>query len=196
MKTTFYLSLLTLTMLWISGCNPTPKITRIDPNEVTDLSGRWNDTDSRLVAEEMTRSSLEESWLRRFREKNDRRPVVIVGMILNKSHEHIDANTYIKDMEREYIKSGLVRVVTNDVFRQKLRDERADQQDFADPSTQKKFGKELGADFMVFGNISSIVDGAGRNRVIFYQVNLELADIETNELVWIGDKKIKKMVRN
>ncbi|WP_026999593.1 penicillin-binding protein activator LpoB [Eisenibacter elegans] len=196
MKTTFYLSLLTLTMLWISGCNPTPKITRIDPNEVTDLSGRWNDTDSRLVAEEMTRSSLEESWLRRFREKNDRRPVVIVGMILNKSHEHIDADTYIKDMEREYIKSGLVRVVTNDVFRQKLRDERADQQDFADPSTQKKFGKELGADFMVFGNISSIVDGAGRNRVIFYQVNLELADIETNELVWIGDKKIKKMVRN
>lgn len=173
------------------GC--TPKVTRIDPNEQVDLSGRWNDTDSQLTAEEMIRSSLSESWLRRFREKNDRQPVVIVGTIINKTSEFIDANTFVKDMEREFIKSGLVRVVQNEQLREKIRGERADQQDFSSPETQKKFGKELGADFMIFGNIASIIDQAGNKKLIFYKVNLELADMETNELVWVGDKEIKKL---
>ena len=29
------------------------QVTRIDPDAVTDLSGRWNDTDSRLIANEL-----------------------------------------------------------------------------------------------------------------------------------------------
>ena len=32
-----------------SACSP-KQVSRIDPATVTDLSGRWNDTDSRLVA--------------------------------------------------------------------------------------------------------------------------------------------------
>ena len=35
----------------LSGCSQT--VTRVDSDSVTDLSGNWNDTDSRLVAEEM-----------------------------------------------------------------------------------------------------------------------------------------------
>ena len=39
----------------LSACSSSggKKVTRLDANEVTDLSGSWNDTDSRLVAEEM-----------------------------------------------------------------------------------------------------------------------------------------------
>ncbi len=183
-------------LLILTSCSKT--VTRIDPTEQVDLSGRWNDTDSRLVAEEMSQDALTSNWLRN-QELNDidaDRPVVIVGMIANKSHEHIDSETFIKDVEREFIKSNRIRIVQNSVFREKLREERADQQEFASPETQKKWGRELGADYMMFGNVNSIVDQEGRRKVIFYQVNLELTDIETNEIVWIGDKKIKKYVKN
>ncbi|HAS41279.1 MAG TPA: penicillin-binding protein activator LpoB [Microscillaceae bacterium] len=184
------------TLVFLSSCTTNRRVTRIDPNQTTDLSGRWNDTDSRLVAETMSQDALAGAWLSRFGNNNNKKPVVIVGMIKNKSHEHIQSETFVKDMERQFIKSGAIRIVQNSVFREKIREERADQQEFASPSTQKKWGKELGADFMVFGNINSIVDQEGRRKVIYYQVNLELANIETNELVWIGEKKIKKYVSN
>jgi len=182
--------------LWVLVACAQKTVSRIDPNAQIDLSGRWNDVDSRLVAEAMGKDALEGRWLRNYVLDNDKQPVMIVGMIQNKSHEHIQAETFIKDMEREFIGSQKIRVVQNSRLREKLRQERIEQQEFASGDTQKKFGKELGADFMLFGNISSIVDQEGKRRVIYYQINLELANIETNELVWIGEKKIKKFVKN
>ncbi|MEM9983219.1 MAG: penicillin-binding protein activator LpoB, partial [Bacteroidota bacterium] len=155
-----------------------------------------NDVDSRQVAEKMTEDALEHVWLKNFMFDQDKQPVMIVGMVQNKTHEHIDAQTFIKDIEKEFIQSQKIRIVQNSTLREKIRQERAEQQEFASPDTQKKWGKELGADFMMFGNINSIVDQEGKRRVVYYQINLELADIETNELVWIGEKKIKKYVKN
>ncbi|MBC8110169.1 MAG: penicillin-binding protein activator LpoB [Verrucomicrobia bacterium] len=172
-------------------------VTRIDPGQQVDLSGRWNDTDSRLVAKEMIDDCLNRPWIANFGKKNaGKKPVVIVGIINNKTAEHIESEVFIKNMEREYINTGLVRVVENATFREKLRQERADQQEFASPDTQKKWGRELGADYMMFGVITSITDSQNRKQVTFYQVNLELVDIETNEKVWIGEKQIKKFITN
>ncbi|RYE57220.1 MAG: penicillin-binding protein activator LpoB, partial [Sphingobacteriales bacterium] len=80
--------------------------------------------------------------------------------------------------------------------REELRAEKADQQDNSTVSTMKKFGLENGADYILQGSINSIVDSHKRNKVVYYQVNLELTDIQTNEVVWIGDKKITKAVKN
>ena len=196
MKRIFKYSLLTSLLLISFAC--TKSVTRVDPAKQIDLSGRWNDTDSQLVAQELSQDALSSNWLRNteLNDINAKQPVMIVGVITNNSHEHIGHETFIKDIEREFIKSNRIRVVQNSVFREKLREERADQQEFASPETQKKWGRELGADYMMFGNISSIVDQEGKRKVIFYQVNLELTNIQTNEIVWVGEKKIKKYVRN
>ncbi len=193
----FYLALcstLVFAMI-LSGCSR--KVTRIDPAEQVDISGRWNNTDSRLVAEEMTQSILNDKWIGQHLEQhNNQRPVVIVGMIANKSHEHIDAETYVKDVEQSFLKSSKVRLVQGGKKREELRAEKADQQTNSSSSTMKKFGLENGADYILQGNINSIVDSHKRNKVVYYQVNLELTDIQSNEVVWIGDKKIAKQVRN
>ena len=81
-------------------------------------------------------------------------------------------------------------------MREELRAERADQQNNASVSTVKKFGLETGADFMLQGSINSIVDAAKRQKIVYYQIDLELSHIQTNEKVWIGDKKIKKYIKN
>ena len=174
------------------GCSK--NVTRVDTNSDIDLSGRWNDADSRRVAEALSESALGSAWREGFARKYNRQPVVIVGLITNNSHEHIEAQPFIKDIEKEFVRSGLVRVVQNNVLREKLRTERANQQDFASPDTQKRWGAELGADYMMFGTINSIVDREGRKQVTFYQVDLELADLESNELVWVDGKKIKKYI--
>ncbi len=194
MKKLLFFSLI-FVMLAAGSCQRRT-VTRVDTDRAIDLSGRWNDTDSRLVAQEMISDALSRPWLDRFTNQNDRSPVIIVGEVLNRTHEHIDAETFIRNMEREFINSGLVRLVQDAEFREQLRRERADQHEFADPATVAQWRRETGADYMLTGTINSIVDQYRRERVIFYQVNLELSHMETNEKVWIGEKQIRKTVRN
>lgn len=179
------------------ACTSSRQVQRVDATSTTDLSGRWNDTDARLTAEAMIDQVLTESWLTDFQRSHDgTRPVIVVGLIDNKTSEHIDANLFIKDIERAFLKDKRVRVVQASEKREQLRRERAEQQDFASQETAKKWGKELGADFMLQGSIGSIVDEYKKDKFVFYKINLELTNIETNEIVWIGDKEIKKLVTN
>jgi penicillin-binding protein activator len=172
------------------------KITRIDPNQQIDLSGRWNDTDSKLVADEMLKDALEKPWSGNFSSKANRKPVVIVGSIKNKTNEHIDPITFIKNLERAFINSDNVSVVQSGAQRSEARDERNDQQTFSSEESRKQWGKEKGADFILNGVISAIIDQYKNKQTVTYQINLELTDLETNEKVWIGEKQIKKFIKN
>lgn len=189
-------TLLIVSFTLINDANAKRKVGRIDENETIDLSGRWNDTDSRLVSEEMIAQALGGAWISDFSsEHNGEKPKVIVGWVTNKTSEHIETETFIKDLEKAFINSGKVRVVQDAAKRDQLRNERSEQQDFASASTKKNWSQELGADFMIQGTIASIIDQYKKTKIVFYQIDLELSNIETNEKVWIGDKKIKKEVK-
>ncbi len=169
-------------------------VTRIESDEVTDLSGRWNDTDSRMVSETMVTDCLNHPWLSEHMRDASKNPAVIVGIVRNKSSEHITVDTFISDIERAFVNSGLVDVVASATERVELRDERADQSRYANEETVKAFGRELGADYMLNGDISTIIDQEKDTKVVYYQVDLTLTSIETNRKVWIGQEKIKKLV--
>jgi uncharacterized protein (TIGR02722 family) len=187
------LRLLLAVLLFLSaGCGT--KVSRIDAGEVRDLSGRWNDTDSRLVAEAMVLDCLNHPWLAQYSSRAGRKPDVIVGRVLNRSAEHIGTETFTKDLERALIDSGRANFVASPEERLGVREERLDQDIHASPETRKSPGMEAGADYMLIGSINSIVDREGREKAVYYQVNLELVDMTSNRKVWIGDKKIKKFV--
>lgn len=177
------------------ACGQT-KVSRIDPSAVTDLSGGWNDTDSRLVATQLIQSSLAEPWLRRHTETHGGQPpVVIIGSFANNTMEHIPVATFTKDLEKAYVTSGAVRVVATKVERTDVRDERKDQQDNARADTRAKQAQELGAKYMLQGTIESLTDSQGREKVVYYQVNATLVDLESNEKVWTGQKETKKYIQ-
>jgi uncharacterized protein (TIGR02722 family) len=168
----------------------------METDEVTDLSGRWNDTDSRMVSETMVRDCLNHPWLSEHMRDVSKNPVVIVGIVRNKSSEHINVTTFISDIERACINSGLVDIVASAIERTELREEKADQSRYADEETVKEFGMELGADYMLNGYISTIIDQEKKTKAVYYQVDLTLTDIQTNRKVWIGQEKIKKLVEH
>ena len=179
--------------LFIVGCGGSKKtITRLDESSVTDLSGKWNDTDSRLVAEEMVTDCLKRPWLTDFAAKEGRKPVVTVSRIRNLSSEHINTETFTTDFERELINSNQVKFVAAKVQREDVHEERTYQQEFASPETMKRFRQETGADYVLVGAIKTIVDQEEGAKVVFYQTDLELIHVESAEKAWIGTKKIKK----
>jgi len=181
-------------VLLLSGCGHETKVTRVDAGLVTDLSGRWNDSDSRMVAESMVKEALEYPWLGNFPQVNRRQPVVVVGTVLNNSHEHINVQTFITDLERELTNSQKVTFVAGKGERDEIRTERKEQAMHAREETQKAPGKETGADYMMKGSIATILDEADGTKAIFYQVDLQMIDLESNVKVWFGQKKIKKVV--
>ncbi len=181
---------------FVVGCAGT-RVKRVDVKETIDLSGRWNDTDSRLVAEEMIQDGLHRPWVDAFYERRKRPPVVIVGPVVNRTEEHINTEVFTKDLERSLLNSGRVKLVASAGERGALREERTAQNTEGQTAaeTVKAMGRELGADLMLIGSVNSVKDETKGRYVILYQANLELIDLETNEKVWVGQKYIKKVVR-
>lgn len=171
-------------------------VTRIDPKEEINLSGRWNDTDSRMVADKMTSDFLASEKYKAYAASLGKKPVIITGFIRNKTTEHIDAANYIKKFEMAIYNSGVAELVESDEQRDKLRLERVQQQDFSDPSTIAQWGKETGANLMLFGEMTSETDTYNNKRVVNYITSLYLTDMETNKRIWYGQHEIKKFIKN
>lgn len=188
---------LALTALPLAGCSQ--RVVRIAPEQAIDLSGRWNDVDSRLVADALIQQSFAASggqgWATRFMQQHGgESPTVIVGTIRNRSMEHVPVGTFVRDLERAYVNSGVVQVVAGKGEREEIRDERVDQQQYASAATRAALRAETGADFMLQGEIQSIEDREGGKSVVYYQVDLTLTDLESNARVWVGQHKIKKFI--
>ena len=179
--------------LALSGCGTS--VQRMDAAEVKDVSGRWNDTDSRLVAEEMISDCLARPWYTTARSAIGKNPTVIVGGVKNQSQEHISTDTFVEDLQRSLINSGKVEFVASKNERGDVRDERLDQDTNSSEETRKAHGQETGADYMLSGAINQIVDQEGGKAVVYYQTNLKLVNMKTNQIAWNGQKKIKKLVK-
>ncbi|MBX2966656.1 MAG: penicillin-binding protein activator LpoB [Cyclobacteriaceae bacterium] len=183
-----------ISVLLLVSCSRS--VTRIDPSTEIDLSGRWNDTDSRRVADQMIHDIFKSNQFKQYAESLGRKPVLVISTIKNKTSEHIDAANYIKKFEIVIHNSSMADLVESEEFRDKVRQERAEQQDFADPATAARWGKELGADLILFGEMTSETDTYQKKRVVNYITTLFLTDIETNRRVWYGQHEIKKLVKN
>ena len=188
-----YLSLVLFVILL--SCQ-TRSVQRIDPAKEIDLSGRWNDVDSRKVADQMIFDLFDSESFKNYAKTKGRKPVIVVGQIRNKTSEHIDADNFIKKIEVVIHNSNVADLVESGEFRDKVRVERSEQQDYADPATAKRWGMDTGADVMLFGDMTSEVDTYNNKRVVNYITTLYLTDLETNKRIWFGQNEIKKYVKN
>ena len=63
-KNVWMLAATVVAALLLVACST--EVKRVGVEDVIDLSGAWNDTDSRLVSEEMIRDSLSAGWIDRY----------------------------------------------------------------------------------------------------------------------------------
>ena len=181
----------------LGGCSTSPSVQRITPDQVTDVSGYWNDTDANLTAKIMITQMLGDPWLGHYESSHGgQQPSVIIGQIRNKSTENIDVSTFIDDMQRAMINPGMVQFVASSNQRAAIRKEREDQELNASSTTRSAMGQEVGADYMLQGAIHTINDTAFDKAVKYYQVDLQLINMHNNVIAWIGQKKIKKVLEH
>ena len=183
------------TVVFVNGCGKSVEVARVDSGREIVLTDKWNDEDSRLVAEEMINDMLSYPWISQFNQRfPGKEPLVTVQRVRNKSHEHIAVDTFVNDIKRAVIRSGKAGFIATLEERQDTRAELADQDMNASADTRMEMGEEDGANFALSGTINSIVDQLDNQRVTYYQVDLKLINLQTAREVWNGSKKIKKFM--
>ena len=180
--------------LFVVGCGG-PKTTRVAADQEVALTDKWNNEDSRQVAEEMVNDMLSFPWLKRFSKKfPDKEPTITIQRVQNKSHEHIATDTFVNDIKRAVMRSGLAEFVVSGAERDRVRAELREQDMHASEDTRMEMGEEMGANFALSGSINSFVDQLDGKRVTFYQVDLKLINLQTTREAWSGTKKIQKVM--
>lgn len=187
-------------VLILAGCSSSPSVKRVAEEEQIDLSGYWNDTDVRIVCDNLVSDCLNSpvvsKRLTEYEVKNGSLPVVVVGQFKNTSDEHIDVSVISKRMEAALLNSGKVDFVASSSERDDLRQERIEQQSWASEETAKALANEIGADFMLIGSVKAVVDQIDRKAVRNYFVYAEMIEIETGKKIWIGENsEIKKYIK-
>lgn len=181
-------------MYFQTSCTSTTQAEYADPTSVEIVDDRWNETDARKTSETMINGLLEKSWLTNFKKANSgQRPLVVVGEIENRTDEHIDTKALFEYLQDEIINSGKVRFA-DAANREKILSEIKYQNDsgMVNQNTSKKKGKQIGADFLLSGGLTSIVASNEGLKTITYQTTLRLTDLETAEIIWSDKYLIKK----
>jgi len=172
------------------------EVRRVESGEVIDLSGNWNDVDSREVAKVMINDSLSRPWIENHVTKFNRKPVVKVGPANVRGNGDIINTEYFTDqIIEEFVNSGRVRATRATGDEWKTLKELAHQDKHASDATRKKAFEETGADYLMTGLIVTQDDQHGRQRVRAYNVRLQLVDIQTGEIRWIKNHQLKKHIK-
>lgn len=176
-----------------------------DPDKVETLTIDFGSTDLQTLARDMTESLNASPQLAYFdnpSKGSDKRIVMLVGGVNNRTSEHIDTQGITDAIRSALLNGGRFRFVTG----QQGQDEIGEQVRFqqgsgrVDPAQARAFGKQVGAEAVLYGTLRSIEKTKGRTiesggqkkEDVWYQFVLECVNIETGEIIWSNIKELRK----
>ncbi len=174
----------------LAGCQS--KVQYGDATEVETVNENFGSTDLQAIAAKMVDSMLTFPPIVAIT-ANDR-PIIFVDSIKNKTSEHIDTESVTDSISNKLLRSGKFRFI--DMTRVDAVRKQLDYQNnsgMVDPSTAINFGRQIGAQYMLYGNLSSIVKQDGSTKDVYYKMTMRLMDLETGLIEWSDEKEIRKV---
>ncbi len=176
-----------------------------DPNKVETVNMKFGSTDLQSMADAMVQSLLTSpnlQYIDHSGKGDDKRVVLLTGNVNNRTSEHIDTSSITDSIRTALLKSGRFRLAASNQGQDELGTQVRFQMESGrvDPNLIRQFGKQIGADAVMYGNLRSIekskdrnVEDAGRKTDdVYYKFTLEVVNIESGEVIWIDEKEIRK----
>lgn len=184
-----------LSLLVLSSCSTNRAFTKgeyTDPDRVILLDDRFNDSDMKILADYLVKSLEESSVIKTEKQV----PIVQVETVTNSTSEHIDMQALTDKVRAALIKTG--KVAFHDKQQRGTLSEEYEYQNNSgnvSKETAKKKGNQVGSDYIMTGNFTSIVQEVGDKKVVFYKLTLNLTNIKTGLISWSDEKEIKKLYK-
>jgi hypothetical protein len=178
----------------LSACTGPRAFTRgtyEDPNQIEMLSDRFNENDLQLIAKRMVNSLAGSP---RFSQpaQNGRLPVVVVARLKNKTSEHIDMVSLADKIQTGLAQTGRFALLDK-AAREDIAEEYEYQQSgYVRPDEAKGPGEQVSADFLMTGELSSIVQQVGNDKLVYYKMTVKLNNVRTGVMEWTDEKEIRK----
>ncbi len=176
-----------------------------DPDAVETLTIDYGSTDLQTLSAEMVESLVASpalSYHDSSGKGEDKRIIFYVGDVENRTSEHIDTQGITDKIETALLKSGKFRFVAADAGQAEIGDQVRFQQGSGrvNPDMRREFGKQLGADMILYGTLRSIdkkkggslESGGTRKKDVYYQFVLRCVDIDTAETIWQEEAELRK----
>ncbi|QDE32481.1 penicillin-binding protein activator LpoB [Shewanella polaris] len=177
-------------VMGLSACQS--KVEYGDASEVETVNENFGSTDLQNIAAKMVDSMLTFPPVIVMTQTN--RPIIFVDKIKNKTSEHIDTESVTDTISNKLLRSGKFRFIDMtkvDTVRKQL--DYQNNAGMVDPSTAIKFGRQIGAQYMLYGNLSSIVKQDGSTKDVYYKMTMRLMDLDTGLIEWSDEKEIRKV---
>jgi len=159
-----------------------------DPNTIEMLSDQFNENDLQLIAKKMVESLAGSPQFA----KGTGRPLVLVAKLKNSTSEHIDMKSLGDKIQTQLAKSGKFALLDK-AAREDLAEEYEYQgSGYVDPNSAKAPGQQASADFLLTGEMSSIVQEVGRDKLVYYKMTAKLNNVRTGIVEWTDEKEIRK----
>jgi penicillin-binding protein activator len=189
-----YNALLTLpAFLMLVGCSGQPTVSYVDPNTVDTTAVGFNSTDLQTTAKSMVDQMLSFPAIVQLTQNTS--PIMYVDGLTNNTSEFIDTSAITDTISTELIQSGKFQFV--DMTKVKAIKAQLNYQNssgMVNPATAAKIGAQVGAQYMLYGDITSITQVNKSQQSQYYQITMKLLNIQTGIIVWQGQNQIRKMV--
>jgi len=180
---------ITASLLLLQAC--ASKVAYEDATEVETTTLEFGSTDLQQIAVKMVDSVL--SFPPVVEVTNQRRPVMFVDKIKNKTTEHIDTESITDTISTRILRSGKFRFVDMTKAAE-VREQLAFQNEsgMVNRNTAAQIGRQIGAEYMMYGNLSSIVKKNNKVKDVYYKFTLKLMHLESGIIEWSDEKEIRK----
>ncbi len=184
-------ALLACSLLGLTAC--ASHVNYVNPDSVDTVNIDFGSTDLQMIASHEVDSLLAFPPVQRMI-ANGTRPILFVDRIRNKTMEHIDTESITDTIMTKLVQSGAFRFVdmTAAAALRKQLDYQNDS-GMVDPTKAIAMGQQIGAQYMLYGELSNITQQNSSERSVYYKFTLKLTSVRTGELIWIGEKQIRKI---
>jgi uncharacterized protein (TIGR02722 family) len=155
-----------------------------DPNNPEAYDEKWGYSDLKATSEDMVRSMLTSPPIA---DRTDR-PILVFYGFANRTSDHIDTRQLYNSISTILTQAGRVRFVDIEQRGNIAEEVGYQQSGNVSPETARRLGEQTGAEYLLTGDISSIVKREGSSRLVYYQVRMKLTDIRTSIIEWSGTK--------
>jgi len=151
----------------------------------------FGSTDLQLTAEKMVDSLLSFPPIIDITSK--RRPVMFVDTIKNKTTEHIDTESITDTIQTKILRSGKFRFVDMTKV-EEVRNQLDYQRNsgMVNQQTAVALGRQIGAEYMLYGNLSSIIKKGNNVKDVYYKFTMKVMHLESGIVEWQDEKEIRK----
>jgi uncharacterized protein (TIGR02722 family) len=191
MKKLLLMSAMGLSISLLAGCANKSVVSYGDASAVETTDINFGSTDLQKIADQMTASLIQSPVVGTM--TANKRPIVFVDTVKNKTSEHIDTESLTDSISTQLLRSGKFRFV--DMTKVTAVREQLNYQnegDLVNPNKAVQFGKQVGAEYMLYGNLASIVKTNSDKSDVYYKFTMRLMDLESGLVEWADETEIRK----